>query len=385
MIKPANRVNITSEYYFSTKLREIAKRNAAGEEIINLGIGNPDMLPSRSTINTLKNEISKPDAHGYQPYKGIDELRDAYANWYKNKFQVKLDPEKEILPLIGSKEGILHISLAFLNPGDKVLIPDPGYPTYSAVSKMIGAMPVTYKLEQKLNWLPDLGKLSKQDLSDVKLMWINYPNMPTGANANKAIFKKLLDFAKANNIVLCNDNPYSFILNEHPLSILSIPGAKDIAIELNSLSKSHNMAGWRMGMLASNPTFIQHILKIKSNADSGIFKPLQKAAVSALNNPVSWYTNLNTNYANRQKIVFQILDHLKCSYETNQVGMFVWAQIPDSANSSEQFSEFILNKVKVFITPGFIFGEQGKKFIRVSLSNSRDKLLLAKSRISSNI
>ncbi len=385
MIIPANRVNITSEYYFSTKLREIAKRNAMGEDIINLGIGNPDLLPSNSTIETLQQEIPKVDAHGYQPYKGISELRDAYANWYNSKFKVELNPENEILPLIGSKEGILHISLAFLNPGDKVLIPDPGYPTYAAVSKMIGAEPMIYKLKRSLNWLPDLKALSKQDLSDVKLMWINYPNMPTGARIKKTDFIELLKFARANDIVLCNDNPYSFILNEKPMSILSISGAKNIAIELNSLSKSHNMAGWRMGMLASNSTFIQHILKIKSNADSGIFKPLQKAAVSALNNPESWYKNLNKEYAYRQKIAHEMLDILNCNYQKKQVGMFVWAHIPSNFETSESFSEKLLNEAAVFITPGFIFGEEGQKYIRISLSNSQEKLQLAKSRIISNI
>ncbi len=384
MIQPAERVKITNEYYFSTKLREIVKRNEMGEDIINLGIGNPDLLPSELTISTLEKEISKPDAHGYQPYKGIDELRNAYTSWYKNKFNVKLNPEKEILPLIGSKEGILHISLAFLNPGDQVLIPDPGYPTYAAVSKMIGATPRTYKLESHLNWLPDLKKLKSEDLSKVKLMWINYPNMPTGAQIDTSDFINLLNFAKENDIVLCNDNPYSFILNDKPKSILEIPGAKEIAIELNSLSKSHNMAGWRMGMLASNETFIQHILKIKSNADSGIFKPLQKAAVSALESSEEWYTNLNKEYSCRQKIAHQILDHLKCDYQKKQVGMFVWAKIPEGFDSSEAFSENLLNKSGVFITPGFIFGEQGQKYIRISLSNAQEKLLVAKSRILSN-
>ena len=385
MIIPANRINSISEYYFSKKLREIAKRNELGEGIINLGIGNPDMLPSHTTIQTLEQEISKTDAHGYQPYKGIDELRNAFANWYQTKYQVTLNPNSEILPLIGSKEGILHISMAFLNPGDKVLIPDPGYPTYSAVSNLIGASTILYKLESGLNWQPNLERLGEQDLTNVKLMWVNYPNMPTGASVEKTSFEKLIAFAKKNNIVICNDNPYSFILNEKPLSILSIPGAKEIAIELNSLSKSHNMAGWRLGMLASNPTFINHILKVKSNVDSGIFKPLQKAAVSALNNPDSWYKNLNIEYGERQKIAFEMLNYLKCDYQKNQVGMFVWAKIPKSAISSESFSEIILNKAKVFITPGFIFGSQGNNYIRVSLSNSREKLLLAKSRITSNI
>lgn len=385
MIIPARRVSNINEYYFSHKLREIARRNVLGEDIINLGIGNPDMLPSNSTIETLQVEISKADAHGYQPYKGIDELRIAFSNWYRSKFKVDLNPETEILPLIGSKEGILHISMAFLNPGDKVLIPDPGYPTYRAVSELVGAEPLIYKLESELNWLPDLNKLNNLDLSGVKLMWINYPNMPTGAQINKDAFEKLLEFANSHNIVICNDNPYSFILNEKPLSIFSIPGAKEIAIELNSLSKSHNMAGWRIGMLASNPEFIQYILKVKSNMDSGIFKPLQKAAVSALKNPELWYQNLNTEYAERQKFGFEILDHLNCKYQKDQVGMFIWAQIPDHSSHSETFAEDILNKAKVFITPGFIFGEQGQRYIRISLSSSQEKLQSAKSRILSNI
>ena len=385
MIIPAKRVNSINEYYFSHKLREIARRNAQGEDIINLGIGNPDMLPSNSTIETLQTEILKADAHGYQPYKGIDDLRNAFSNWYRTKYGVNLNPDTEILPLIGSKEGILHISMAFLNPGDKVLVPDPAYPTYKAVSEMIGAIPLIYKLEKELGWFPDLESLNKQDLSGVKLMWVNYPNMPTGAQINKEDFGKLLDFARSNNILICNDNPYSFILNENPLSILSIPGAKEIAIELNSLSKSHNMAGWRIGMLASNPTFIQYILKVKSNMDSGIFKPLQKAAVSALKNPESWYQNLNNEYAERQKIGFEILDHLKCQYQKDQVGMFIWAQIPNHSNHSEIFAENILNTAKVFITPGFIFGEQGQRYIRISLSSPQEKLQLAKSRILLNI
>ncbi len=385
MIVPATRVNEIKEYYFSEKLREISQRNVQGEDIINLGIGNPDMLPSNETIETLEKEILKPDAHGYQPYKGINELRLAYANWYNLKYNVKLNPETEILPLTGSKEGILHISMAFLNQGDQVLIPDPAYPTYKSVSTMIGASPNTYKLERKLNWQPDLGKLGNQDLSKVKLMWINYPNMPTGAQIYKPDFENLLNFAHKHKIVLCNDNPYSFILNKQPLSLLSIEGAKEYAIELNSLSKSHNIAGWRLGMLASNPKFVQYILKVKSNMDSGIFKPLQKAAVSALNNPESWYKNLNKEYAERQKIVHNMLNILKCAYQKKQVGMFVWARIPKNFETSESFSEKLLNESGVFITPGFIFGEEGKKYIRISLSNSQEKLLLAKSRIISNI
>ncbi|MCP4550701.1 MAG: aminotransferase class I/II-fold pyridoxal phosphate-dependent enzyme [Bacteroidetes bacterium] len=381
MIIPAQRVNAITEYYFSKKLREISKHNELGEDIINLGIGNPDMPPSDSTLNTLQSEITKHDAHGYQPYKGIAGLRSAFANWYQRSYEVELDPEREILPLIGSKEGILHISLTFLNPGDQVLIPDPGYPTYQSVTKMLGAEPITYSLVSKLGWQPELEKLNKLDLSKVKLMWINYPNMPTGAKADMAFFKRVIDFGKKNNIIICNDNPYSFILNEKPLSILSVKGAKEIAIELNSLSKSHNMAGWRIGMLASNPEVINFILKIKSNTDSGIFKPLQLAAISALNSSKEWYTNLNYEYRKRREIVLEILDILLCKYTPDQNGMFIWAKIPESFKNSEAFSEHILNTYKVFITPGFIFGSQGDKYIRISLCINTSKLNIVKSRI----
>lgn len=381
MIIPADRVNKINEYYFSKKIREINKRNESGEDIINLGIGNPDMPPSDATLNTLQNEIVKHDAHGYQPYNGIFGLRSAFADWYQRGYAVALDPECEILPLIGSKEGILHISLTFLNPGDQVLIPDPGYPTYQSVTKMVGAEPIFYSLESTLGWQPEIDKLNKLDLSKVKLMWINYPNMPTGAKADLEFFKRIIDFGKRNDIIICNDNPYSFILNEKPLSILSVEGAKEIAIELNSLSKSHNMAGWRIGMLASNPEVINFILKIKSNTDSGIFKPLQLAAISALRNPKEWYMNLNLAYRKRREIVLEILDILHCKYATDQTGLFVWAKIPINFENSEVFSEHILNTYKLFITPGFIFGSQGDEYIRISLCVNTKNLNLVKSRI----
>ncbi len=381
MIVPAQRVNHIEEYYFSQKLREIKQRIESGENIINLGIGNPDLLPSEATLHTLEQEIRKDQSHGYQPYKGIDELRAAISKWYHTRYKVDLNPETEILPLIGSKEGIMHISMAFLNPGDQVLIPDPGYPTYISVSKMVGAIPIPYTLKSEQNWQVNLEEISAMDLKAVKLMWVNYPHMPTGAKAGNNLFEELVDFALSKNIVLCNDNPYSFIMNSDPQSILSVPRAKECTIELNSLSKSHNMAGWRLGMLSSNPVFIQHILKIKSNMDSGIFKPMQKAAVSALNNPDSWYESLNTEYSERQKIVLEMLDILNCKYQKEQAGMFVWAEIPENFNHSETFSEHILHQNKIFLTPGFIFGEQGKRYIRVSLSNPKGKLKEAKSRI----
>lgn len=381
MIQPANRISSVNEYYFSRKLREIAEMNAKGLDVLNLGIGNPDMPPSQETIETLNTESQKANTHGYQSYIGIPQLREAFSNWYRTFFNVSLDPGTEILPLLGSKEGILHISMAFLNPGDEVLIPDPGYPTYRSVSELVGARIRTYDLIHENGWLPDLEELEKGDLSGVKMMWVNYPNMPTGTPASLELFAKLVAFGKRHNIIIVNDNPYSFILNDHPLSIFAIEGAKDICIELNSLSKSHNMAGWRIGMLAANPTFIQYVIRVKSNVDSGMFKPLQLAAAKALSQDKSWYDSVNKRYTSRRAIAFEIMDLLKCTYDTKQTGMFIWAQIPSSYKDSEELAENILHGAKVFITPGIIFGKNGSRFIRISLCSSLEMLRIAKERI----
>lgn len=381
MIQAANRINSVKEYYFSTKLREIADMNAKGMDILNLGIGNPDMPPSDATIQTLNVEANKANNHGYQSYTGIPELKAAFSEWYKTYFGVSLDAGREILPLIGSKEGILHVSMAFLNPGDEVLVPDPGYPTYSSVSELVGAKIRNYDLIDSFGWMPNLEALEKTDLSRVKLMWVNYPNMPTGTPATMEIFQALVAFGKKHEIVIVNDNPYSFILNDEPLSILSVEGAKDICIELNSLSKSHNMAGWRIGMVATNATFIQYILRVKSNVDSGMFKPLQLAAVKALSQDKSWYREVNSRYAERRSLVFEIMDLLNCTYDEKQTGMFIWAKIPATFSGSEELAENILHQARVFITPGFIFGKNGNRYIRISLCSSLKMLREAINRI----
>ncbi len=380
-IVPAERVNSVQEYYFSKKLKEVAEMNAAGKKVINLGIGSPDLPPSEQTIETLCRHARNANEHGYQPYVGIPELRQAFADWYKTWYQVELDPKSEIQPLIGSKEGILHISLAFLNPGDGVLVPNPGYPTYSSVSKLVQANLIPYELKEELGWQPDFDELEKMDLSNVKLMWTNYPNMPTGANASMELYQKLVDFGRKHGIIICNDNPYSFILNEHPLSILSIPGAKDICIELNSMSKAHNMPGWRMAMLASNKQFVQWILKVKSNIDSGQFKPMQHAAVEALAAPKAWYDKMNETYRSRRTLAGEIMHTLGCTYDENQVGMFLWGRIPDIYSGSEELADKVLYEANVFLTPGFIFGSQGNRFIRISLCCNNQMLQKALTRI----
>lgn len=380
-ITPANRVNSVQEYYFSKKLKEVAEMNAAGKKVINLGVGSPDLPPAEEAIEALCHHARKADTHGYQPYIGIPELREGLAAWYKEWYGVELDPRNEIQPLIGSKEGILHISLAFLNPGDGVLIPDPGYPTYRSVSKLVEARPVIYSLKEELNWQPDFDALEQTDLSGVKLMWTNYPNMPTGANAGMELYRKLVDFGKRHNIIICNDNPYSFILNDNPLSILSVEGAKDICIELNSMSKAHNMPGWRMAMLASNARFVQWILKVKSNIDSGQFKPMQYAAVEALKAPKAWYDNMNRVYRSRRDLAGQIMDALGCAYDEKQTGMFLWGRIPANAKNSEALADKVLYEANVFITPGFIFGENGDRFVRISLCCKAEQLQEALNRI----
>ncbi len=380
-IQPAGRVNSISEYYFSRKLKEVAEMNAAGKNVINLGVGSPDLPPSQEAIDTFCEHIHNAGEHGYQPYIGIPELRKAFAGWYKKWYNVDLDPQKEIQPLIGSKEGILHISLAFLNPGDGVLIPDPGYPTYTSVSNLVEARLIPYELDEKNGWQPDFEQLEQMDLSGVKLMWTNYPNMPTGANATIGLYEKLVAFGKKHSIVICNDNPYSFILNDHPVSLLSVPGAKDICIELNSMSKSHNMPGWRMAMLASNPQFVEWVLKVKSNIDSGQFKPMQYAAVAALEAPAEWYEKMNETYRSRRGIAGEIMDALGCVYDPSQVGMFLWGKIPAAVEGSEMLADRVLYESNVFLTPGFIFGSKGDRYIRISLCCKNETLAEALERV----
>ena len=380
-IKPADRLASVSEYYFSKKLKEVAQMNAEGKDVISLGIGSPDMPPSEATIQTLCREAQNPDGHGYMPYVGIPELRRSFAAWYKKWYGVELNPNTEIQPLIGSKEGILHVTLAFVNPGEQVLVPNPGYPTYTSLSKILGAEVINYNLKEESGWMPDFDELEKMDMSRVKLMWTNYPNMPTGANASVELYEKLVAFGRKHGIIICNDNPYSFILNEHPLSILSIPGAKEICIEMNSMSKAHNMPGWRMAMLASNAQFVQWILKVKSNIDSGQFKPMQYAAVEALSAKKEWYDNMNRVYRSRRNLAGQIMRTLGCEYDENQVGMFLWGRIPDSAESGEAIANKVLYEANVFLTPGFIFGSRGERYIRISLCCKNETLEEALRRI----
>ncbi len=381
MIKPAERTQLVKEYYFSKKLKEIEQMNKQGYNVINLGIGNPDLLPPTEALSVLTKGANIPGNHGYQSYKGIPELRLAFSEWYNKFYGVNIDSETEILPLMGSKEGIMHISMAFLNPGDKVLIPNPGYPTYRSVSQIVGAEIIEYGLTKENSWYPDFDALEKLDLDKVKIMWVNYPNMPTGQPASIDLFKQLISFGKKHNILICNDNPYSFILNKHPLSILSVVGANDIALELNSLSKSHNMAGFRVGMVAGNAEFIGHIIKIKSNMDSGMYKPVQMAAAKALENSQQWYDSINRIYAERRKLVWQLFDSLGAVYDKKQTGMFVWAKIPDGFYDAIEFSDMILNEANVFITPGNIFGNNGNKYARISLCSSNDTLLKSIQRI----
>lgn len=380
-ICPADRLSGVSEYYFSKKLKEVAQMNAEGKDVISLGIGSPDMPPSEETVATLCREAQNPNGHGYMPYVGIPELRQAFADWYKKWYQVELDAKSEIQPLIGSKEGILHVTLAFVNPGDQVLVPNPGYPTYTSLSRILGAEIVNYDLKEENGWMPDFDALEQMDMSRVKLMWTNYPNMPTGANATPELYEKLVNLARRKGIVIVNDNPYSFILNDKPLSILSIPGAKDCCIEFNSMSKSHNMPGWRIGMLASNAEFVQWILKVKSNIDSGMYRAMQLAAATALQAEQDWYDGNNRNYRYRRKIAGEIMDVLGCTYDEKQVGMFLWGKIPDKYTDVEELTERILHQARVFITPGFIFGSNGKRYIRISLCCKDDKLAEALRRI----
>lgn len=382
IISTASRLGNVEEYYFSIKLKQIAQMRAEGKNVLNLGIGSPDLPPSEATIDALIASAKRSDTHAYQSYQGIPELRRAFADWYWEYFGVRLNPDKEILPLIGSKEGIMHISMSYLEAGDEVLVPNPGYPTYRSVSLLTGATVKDYDLVEAKNWQADLDALAKQDLSKVKIMWVNYPNMPTGAQVDPAYFKDLVAFAKVHKILLVNDNPYTFILNENPMSLLSVPGAMEVALELNSLSKAHNMAGWRVGMLAGASEYLEPVVRFKSNMDSGMFKPIQEAAVKALQNPPSWYSELNDIYRARRKEVFALLDLLECSYDPHQVGMFVWAKIPNYYPDGYALSDAILDSTHVFITPGGIFGSQGNGYIRVSLCADAKVFQEANARIS---
>ncbi|MBO7184056.1 MAG: aminotransferase class I/II-fold pyridoxal phosphate-dependent enzyme [Bacteroidales bacterium] len=378
---PAERLSAVSEYYFSRKLKEVAAMNAAGKDVISLGVGSPDMPPSQACIETLCREAQNPDGHGYMPYVGIPQLREAFASWYRKWYGVELDATKEIQPLIGSKEGILHVTLAFVNPGEQVLVPNPGYPTYTSLSKILGAELVYYDLKEENGWMPDFEALRAMDMSRVKLMWTNYPHMPTGAKASMEIYEKLVALAREKNIVIVNDNPYSFILNDKPLSILSVPGAKDCCIEFNSMSKSHNMPGWRVGMLASNADFVQWILKVKSNIDSGMFRATQLAAVTALEAEKDWYEANNANYRERRLVAEEIMRVLDCRFDENQSGMFLWGRIPDTYANVEELTEKILHQARVFIVPGFIFGSNGARYIRISLCCKIERLQQALQRI----
>ena len=383
-VKPADRLSAVQEYYFSRKLKEVAMLNAQGQDIISLAIGSPDMPPSKQTVDKLCETAAQPTAHGYQPTVGIPELRQAMANFYKRWYDVDLDPKTEIQPLIGSKEGILHTTLAFCNPGDEVLVPNPGYPTYTSLSKILGAKIVNYNLREDNGWQPDFEELEKMNLDHVKLMWTNYPNMPTGGNARMETYEKLVDFARRHGIVVVNDNPYSFILNEgKKMSILQVPGAKECCIEFNSMSKSHNMPGWRVGMCASNPEFISWILKIKSNIDSGTFRGIQLAAAEALNtNDDAWHKEYNVeNYRRRRKIAEEIMTVLGCTFDPSQVGMFLWGKIPEKYANVEDLTERILHEARVFVTPGFIFGSNGQRYLRISLCAKDEKMAEALQRI----
>lgn len=382
-VKPADRLECVQEYYFSRKLKEVARLNAEGRDIISLAIGSPDMPPSQQTVETLCAVARDVHAHGYQPTMGTPELRKAMTDFYAKWYGVTLDPQTEVQPLIGSKEGILHITLAFVNPGDEVLVPDPGYPTYTSLSKILGAKIVNYNLREDNGWQPDFDALEAMDLSRVKLMWTNYPNMPTGGNARMETYERLVDFARRHGIVVVNDNPYSFILNEHPISLLQVPGAKDCCIELNSMSKAFNMPGWRVGMCASNATFISWILKIKSNIDSGTFRGIQLAAAEALTtNDADWHREYNIEvYRRRRQIAEQIMRRLGCQYDPAQVGMFLWGKIPDKYDDVETLTERVLHEARVFLTPGFIFGENGKRYIRISLCANDAKMAEALHRI----
>ena len=380
MIQEANRLNHVQEYYFSTKLQEVRSLVAGGKDVINLGIGSPDLPPPPVVLDSLNFALTHPAAHQYQPYRGTADFRNSIGDFYAKYYNVKLNSETEILPLMGSKEGIIHISMAFLNEGDEVLIPNPGYPTYSSVTNLVGAKVVNYNLKKENNWNPDLEELEQKDLSRVKLMWVNYPHMPTGATANNEMFKDLVAFAKRNNILIVNDNPYSFILNEHPRSILEVEEAKDVVLELNSLSKSFNMAGWRIGMLCGSAKHINTVLKVKTNMDSGMFFPLQAGAATALKLPVEWFQSQNSIYTARKEKVQSLANALNCKFSENQTGLFLWAKVP-AGDTSESFVNKLLYDHHIFIAPGFIFGSQGEGYVRFSLCATEENIRKAITRI----
>ncbi|MFT6797456.1 MAG: LL-diaminopimelate aminotransferase [Maribacter sp.] len=374
MIQTAKRLETIQEYYFSKKLREVRGLMAEGKPIINMGIGSPDLAPSMEVIASMQQAILEPGAHQYQSYQGLPELRSAFASFYKKRFNVLLEAQSEILPLMGSKEGIMHISMAFLNAGDQVLIPNPGYPTYTSVTNLVGAEPVMYDLTEQNDWLPDMDKLGQMDLSKVKLMWISYPNMPTGARITIEKMHELVTFAKKHQILLVNDNPYSFVLNDTPTSILQVPGAKEVALELNSLSKTFNMAGWRVGMVSGNAEHITAVLKIKSNMDSGMFYGVQQGAITALKSGDVWFQELNRTYSKRRELMFQLVDSIGATYDPNAAGMFIWAKLPIASKSSEEFIDELLHEKDIFIAPGTIFGSNGEGYIRFSLCVTEKKI-----------
>ena len=381
MISKANRIKNVKEYYFSTKLREVNQLKADGKPIINIGIGSPDLQPPNEVINAIQNTLKISNIHGYQSYQGLPEFRIAVSEFYKRNYNVSINPTNEILPLMGSKEGIMHISMAFLNAGDEVLIPNPGYPTYASVTNLMEATPVYYDSNEKTNWFPNLEAISEKDLSKVKIMWINYPHMPTGAKATIVQFEELISFAKKHEILLVNDNPYSFILNDNPQSVLSIDGAKEVALELNSLSKSFNMAGWRVGMVLGSAKNIKTVLQVKSNMDSGMFYGIQQGAIAAMNIDGSWFDKMNAVYEKRRIIAWQIFDALNCIYDKNSAGLFVWAKIPNG-KSSEEITDDLLYKHDVFLTPGTVFGSNGEGYIRLSLCIAEERLKEVLTRVS---
>lgn len=374
MITTARRLDHVQEYYFSRKLREVRALQSAGKPVINMGIGSPDLAPATAVMEAVQKAMLQPMAHQYQSYQGLPELREAMAHFYSRNFQVTVNPDSEILPLMGSKEGILHIAMAFLNEGDGVLIPNPGYPTYASVANLVGAESVFYDLKAGRNWEPDFEALEKQDLSNVKLMWVSYPHMPTGATGSLELFEKLVAFAKKHHILLVNDNPYSFILNDNPQSILQVEGAKEVALELNSLSKTFNMAGWRVGMVLGESKLIQAVLKVKSNMDSGMFYGIQKGAIEALKSDAAWFGQQNEIYTQRRQLVFELAQKLNCTYDENSVGLFVWAKLPEGETSAEAFVDRLLYDKDVFIAPGTIFGSNGEGYIRFSLCVEEAKI-----------
>ena len=380
MISAAKRLDTIEEYYFSHKLREVRNLQLSGKPIINMGIGSPDLQPPTAVLEAIQNSLLDAGAHKYQSYQGLPELRKAMVDFYKNKYQVYSNPENEILPLMGSKEGIMHISMAFLNEGDGVLIPNPGYPTYTSVTNLLGAKSVFYNLSEKNDWQPNFEELEKLDLSNVKIMWVNYPHMPTGSNATFETLEKLVAFGKKHQILIINDNPYSFVLNKNPMSILSIEGAKEVALELNSLSKTFNMAGWRVGMVLGKASYINEVLKVKSNMDSGMFYGIQKGAIKALELSNEWFESQNVIYEERRKLIWQLAEKLNCTFDTNSTGLFVWAKIPEG-KKSEELTDAILYNKDIFITPGTVFGSQGEGFIRFSLCVTSDVIREAISRI----